>query len=191
MTIYEKILLIFISLAAFNSVTVSNQLFSGAKIPINAETEKYIEDTLKNEDDLLDFLFPSGEIDEDFMPPFNLTYTISEFQKFKGTYLTETATVDSSYFDDTYFLGDSLTYGLQLGSRLIDPSHTLAIEGYGVYNILDGVIKLTSNSEEKKIIDWLAELKPKKLYINLGTNGVKGFDNVNHISMYSKMIDRI
>ncbi|HBL84035.1 MAG: hypothetical protein A2Y17_05645 [Clostridiales bacterium GWF2_38_85] len=189
-TIFEKIIAVFIAIAAWNSTTVSNYFFSDQKMPVNSQTEQFLTDTLRNEDKLLDYLFPTDGIDDNFIPPYNLTYTIAEFQKFKGTYLQKTEAVGSSYFDDTILLGDSLTFGLQLNG-LIPSDKVLAIVGKGVYNILDSETTLTASSEKKKVIDLLTDVQPKKIYVNMGTNGVSDLTNEQHMVYYNKMLDRI
>ena len=189
MTIFEKLITVFVGIVSFNSVTFSNLYFVEQKMPQNEHTEKYLLDAIRNEGNLLDYLFPGSNSGSALTPPLNLSYTITEFQKFKGTYLTGTSAVGSSYFNDTIFLGDSLTYGLQSGHIASDK--VLASIGRGVYDILDIETTLTAGSSKAKIIDWLAQVKPKKLFINLGTNGIDFITNEKHMEYYNKMLDRI
>ena len=189
MTIFEKLIATLIIIASLNAVTFANFYHMKTQMPKNQYTNRFLTDVKKNDEKVLDYLFPSDDIDTEFSPPLNLSYTVAEFQKYKGTYLTSTAAVDNAYFDDTIFLGDSLTYGLQ--SKHISSDKVLAISGRGVYDILDLETTLLSGKPKAKIIDWLAQIKPKKLYINLGTNGVKFISNEKHIDYYKTMLNRI
>ncbi|MDD2268487.1 MAG: GDSL-type esterase/lipase family protein [Eubacteriales bacterium] len=189
MTIFEKLITVFVSVVSLNSVTFSNLYFLQQQIPNNQNTNQYLVDAIRNEGNLLDYLFPGSNNSTTLTPPLNLSYTLTEFQKFKGTYLTPTSAVGNSYFNDTILLGDSLTYGLQSGH--ISSDKVLASIGKFVYNILDTETTLTAGSSKKKVIDWLAEIKPKKIYINLGTNGIESWSNEMHIEYYNKMLDRI
>ena len=189
MTIFEKLIATLIAIASFNAVTFANFYYMNSRIPKNQYTNRYLSDAKKQDGKILDYLFPSDKIDTEFSPPLNLSYTVAEFQKYKGTYLTKTDAVSSSYFNDTIFLGDSLTYGLQPNHMPTDK--VLAIIGRGVYDILDIETTLKAGSAKTKIINWLSQLQPKKLYINLGTNGIDFISNEKHIEYYKSMLNRI
>lgn len=189
MTIFEKMITTLVIIAALNAVTFSNFYYMNTQIPQNQHTNRFLTDVKKQDDKILDYLFPSDKVDTKFSPPLNLSYTVAEFQKYKGTYLTQSAEVGSAYFDDTIFLGDSLTYGLQ--SKHMPSEKVLAIIGRGVYDILDIETTLMTGKPKAKTIDWLAQTKPKKLYINLGTNGINFISNEKHMDYYNNMLNRI
>ena len=189
MTIFEKLIATLVAIAAFNAVTFANFYYMETRIPQNQYTSRFLTDVKKQDGKTLNYLFGLDYVDTEFSPPLNLSYTVAEFQKYKGTYLTKTDPVSNTYFNDTIFLGDSLTYGLQTSH--IPSDKVLALIGRGVYDILDLEKKLLEGKQTAKIIDWLAQTKPKKLYINLGTNGIDFLSNEKHMDYYQKMLNRI
>lgn len=96
---------------------------------------------------------------------------------------------DTSFFDDSLFIGDSITTGLYLYGYL-DPSIVYAMVGLAPSTALDSEI------DGKTIDSKIKSNNPKKIYIMLGTNSVGYADGnyladcmgelVQHISKVSK-----
>jgi lysophospholipase L1-like esterase len=96
---------------------------------------------------------------------------------------------DTSFFDDSLFIGDSITTGLYLYGYL-DPSLVYAMVGLAPSTALDSEI------DGKTIDSKIKSNNPKKIYIMLGTNSVGYADGnyladcmgelVQHISKVSK-----
>jgi len=199
MALLKKILLSVTALTLSFAVHTANYFFY-TDGRLNAKgAEEFVDDVASNDTQMLKYLFPyvpkedSKPSDGDLTVPENMTYSAAEFQQFKGTYLEETADAGESYFDNIVFCGDSLTYALGLDSRYLKNHNVLAWGGLGVYDYLDYTANASYNqSDEKKSpIQWLQELKPKVLYIMLGTNGIAVWSNDKHIRLYENMLDRI
>lgn len=199
MALLKKIMLSVTALTLSFAVHTANYFFY-TDGRLNAKgTEEFVDDVASTDTRMLKYLFPYVP-KEDTPPsggelavPDNMTYSAAEFQQFKGTYLEETADAGESYFDNIVFCGDSLTYGLGIDSRYLKKYNVLAWGGLGVYDYLDYTANASYNQskEKKPPIQWLQELKPKVLYIMLGTNGIAVWSNDKHIRLYEKMLDRI
>ena len=102
---------------------------------------------------------------------------------------TEPTDFDTSFFDDSLFIGDSITTGLYLYGYL-DPSLVYAKVGLAPSTALDSEI------DGETIDSKIKSDNPKKIYIMLGTNSVGYADGnyladcmgelVQHISKVSK-----
>lgn len=92
--------------------------------------------------------------------------------------------VDDSYFDDAVFIGDSISYGLELyvtgkraegetvlGKGTFLTSGSLSY-GNSLWDVSDESVHPTYNGEKMKLEDAIAQIKPGKIYILLGTNDV-------------------
>ncbi len=211
MAFFRKLMLITTALSLSFAVHTANYFFyNNGRIDGNG-SDAFIKDTVENNEDILDMLFPEVE---DLKPaesttddssedsskpsdnegvPDNMTYSSAEFSKFKDTFLAETKDAGSEYFKDKVFCGDSLTYGLGLDARFFKDYDVIAWGGLSVYDYLDYKERPSYNQLEelKSPIEWLKELSPKTIYIMLGTNGIAVWSNESHIKMYSKMLDRI
>lgn len=92
--------------------------------------------------------------------------------------------VDDSYFDDAVFIGDSISYGLELyvtgkrsegetvlGKGTFLTSGSLSY-GNSLWDVSDESVHPTYNGEKLKLEDAITQIKPGKIYILLGTNDV-------------------
>lgn len=92
--------------------------------------------------------------------------------------------VDDSYFDDAVFIGDSISYGLELyvsgkraegetvlGNGTFLTSGSLSY-GNSLWDVSDESVHPTYNGEKMKLETAIAQIKPGKIYILLGTNDV-------------------
>lgn len=92
--------------------------------------------------------------------------------------------VDDSYFNDAVFIGDSISYGFELyvtekranGETVLGEAQFL-ISGslsYGnsLWDVSDESVHPTYNGEKMKLEDAIAQIKPGKIFILLGTNDV-------------------
>lgn len=92
--------------------------------------------------------------------------------------------VDDSYFDDAVFIGDSISYGLELyvtgkraegetvlGGGTFLTSGSLSY-GNSLWDVSDESVHPVYNGEKMKLEDAVASIKPGKIYILLGTNDV-------------------
>jgi len=103
---------------------------------------------------------------------------------------TDTAyqTVDTSYFDDAVFIGDSRTVGLDNYTDL-GKSKLYAKVSLSVFNV--GDVKFIRISGKKyTLYQALKKTKFKKVYIMFGTNEL-GYKTSTFISRYKKMIKKI
>ncbi len=214
MAFFRKLMLATTALTLSFAVHTANYYFYNNGRIDGEGSDKFINDTEKHNENLLDMMFPkveelifpddsskaesrpvddSSTSDSNNGVPDNMTYSSSEFAKFEGTYLKETSDVGEHYFDDILFCGDSLTYALGLDSRFLKNHDVLAWGGLGVYDYLDFDERAAYNQSEeiKKPITWIKELNPSRIYIMMGTNGIAVWSNEKHIELYGKMLDRI
>lgn len=92
--------------------------------------------------------------------------------------------VDDSYFNDAVFIGDSISYGFELyvtekranGETVLGEAQFLTSGslGYGnsLWDVSDESVHPTYNGEKMKLEDAIAQIKPGKIFILLGTNDV-------------------
>ena len=81
--------------------------------------------------------------------------------------------VDSSYFKDALFIGDSRTVGLCEYGALKGDACFLAKESINVYNVMDKELRFTDLEEDswdRTVEDTLDEKQYGKVYVNLGVN---------------------
>lgn len=97
--------------------------------------------------------------------------------------------VDSDYFSDAVFFGDSLTNGIQLYDVM---SNTTVVSSTGI--TLDNVLnKTVIKAEGGKYITMLDALKaaaPRKIYIMMGANSL-GWDKDTFIKKYEALLDAV
>lgn len=88
------------------------------------------------------------------------------------------------FFDDALFIGDSITTGLSLYGFL-DESKVFAQQGMAPSTAIDAVVN------EKNLEQVIAENKPTKIYIMLGTNSV-GYAEADYLADSMKeFIDKV
>ena len=103
-------------------------------------------------------------------------------------------TVDSSFFDDAVFVGDSISLKLSYyagSSGELGKAKFLVRGSYGVGNEVTGAFYLTYQGQEMKLTDALAQIGAKKLFIMLGMNdiGLYGIDGT--IANWGTMLSSI
>ena len=96
----------------------------------------------------------------------------------------EFKTVDDDYFNNSVFIGDSISYGLTLyvtekraeGENVLGTAQFLTSGslsfGNSLWDVSDESVHPTYNGEKMKLEDAIAQIKPGKIYILLGTNDV-------------------
>lgn len=92
--------------------------------------------------------------------------------------------VDDSYFNDAVFIGDSISYGFELyvtekranGETVLGEAQFLTSGslsyGNSLWDVSDESVHPTYNGEKMKLEDAIAQIKPRKIFILLGTNDV-------------------
>jgi len=97
--------------------------------------------------------------------------------------------VEDTYFSDTVFLGDSRTEGFSLYSGLKEGEYLFSV-GATVESVFT---KKTQETDQGKvaILDALAELDCKKVYIMLGANELGWPKAEKYKEQYGKIIDRV
>lgn len=97
---------------------------------------------------------------------------------------TEFMEVNDEYFNNSVFIGDSISYGLNLyvtekraegenifGTAKFLTSGSLSFAN-SLWDVSDKSVHPTYNGEKMKLEDAVAQIKPDKIYILLGTNDV-------------------
>lgn len=92
--------------------------------------------------------------------------------------------VDDGYFNDAVFIGDSISYGFELyvtekranGETVLGEAQFLTSGslsyGNSLWDVSDESVHPTYNGVKMKLEDAIAQIKPGKIYILLGTNDV-------------------
>ena len=92
--------------------------------------------------------------------------------------------VDDEYFNDAVFIGDSISYGFELyvtkkranGETVLGEAQFLTSGslsyGNSLWDVSDESVHPTYNGVKMKLEDAIAQIKPGKIYILLGTNDV-------------------
>ncbi len=100
----------------------------------------------------------------------------------------ETEWERNRYFNDAVFVGDSITDGIKLYD-IMSNATVLSHTGININNIMTKPV-ISENGTEITIIDKLATLSPKKIYVMMGANSM-GLDKGNFIKYYKVLIEKI
>ena len=94
------------------------------------------------------------------------------------------------YFDDTVFVGDSITYGIASYGYL-DFNHVFAKIGLHQGTALYSKCVYTSKTNSMTISDALRIAKPGKVVVTLGINAVYSYKSDNFYTNYLSLIRKI
>ena len=110
----------------------------------------------------------------------------------KPAALPEFGRVDTSWFADAAFLGDSLTAGFCANEYNIDVGGALicGYEGISPNTVVNRTTVTSPDRSEEVPLDVLAAAQPAKLYILIGTNAlVQPGNDDSFLAYYGKMLD--
>lgn len=100
--------------------------------------------------------------------------------------------VDRSWFSDVWFLGDSLTQGMQMYENGLPNAHFCAYKGVGPNAVVNGATCKRADGVAEIPMDVLAAQQPRALYILLGTNVLNRDDDYSSfLTYYRLMLDMI
>ena len=120
------------------------------------------------------------------------TSTGTTAMDFRLAALDESPAVDRSYFNDAYFLGDSLTQGMEMYSTGLPEASFCAYKGIGPNALVNGTTCTRRDGEKEIPMDVLTAQQPKVLYILLGTNVLnRDGDYSSFLTYYRLMLDMI
>ncbi|MDD2955794.1 MAG: GDSL-type esterase/lipase family protein [Oscillospiraceae bacterium] len=108
-----------------------------------------------------------------------------------GKAVPESARVNSDYFDDALFVGDSVTDGIQ-AYAIMKNTTVIAHTGINPETISTKEVIRTDDGSMITMLDAMA-LHPeaKKIYIMLGANGIAWIERDPFISSYEAFIDQV
>ena len=111
--------------------------------------------------------------------------------EFTGKSVPESARVDSTYFDDAVFIGDSITDGIK-AYGLMSNTTVLANKGLNPSTMLTAA-KIKTENGYVTVLDALKMVQPapKKIYIMQGGNGIAWFEKDTFINLYGELIDNV
>jgi len=102
----------------------------------------------------------------------------------------ESATVADSYFEDAVFVGDSLTHGMKAYDKMVGTSY--GVTGISVSDAIWRDKYTLKSGRMGTAVDAASELKPGKIYLMFGTNGVNYmYDYTPIIEDYKVLIQHI
>ena len=100
--------------------------------------------------------------------------------------------VDRSYFSDVWFLGDSLTQGMQMYENGLPNAHFCAYRGVGPNAVVNGTTCKRADGVTEIPLDVLTTQQPRVLYVLLGTNVLnRDGDYTSFLTYYRLMLDMI
>ena len=108
--------------------------------------------------------------------------------------LPEFGRVDTSWFADAAFLGDSLTAGFSQSEYDIDVGGALicGYEGVSPNTIVNRATVQSPDRGEEVALDVLTNAQPAKLYILIGTNALVATGNdESFLNYYARMLDEL
>lgn len=108
--------------------------------------------------------------------------------------LPENGSVDISYFDNSTFVGDSLTEGLRIypsiQNAVAERAKFVSTKSLGPKSFIEGVIRFEDDYRpEQNGIDAICETYPGKLYITLGTNALVSMTDEQFLYYYNQLLD--
>jgi len=107
--------------------------------------------------------------------------------------VVQSETVDKNYFNDAVFIGDSISLGFKI-YNVLPPANVIAERSVHVSSIAnDQPVYKTVAGKDITLFNAMKGLKvkPKKIYVLLGTNSLPWLANDEHIGYYEKVIDRL
>ena len=104
--------------------------------------------------------------------------------------LPESAMRETAYFSDAVFVGDSITTGIDLYSSLTN-TKVAASTGINLETVLTAKTVRNQNGDKVTIPEMVKELKPAKIYIMLGTNGIDWMSVDQMVNQYQKVFDEL
>ncbi len=115
--------------------------------------------------------------------------TDSPFEDLAEVVVAKGDWVDSSYFDDAAFVGDSITYGMQVYNTMTNAT-VIAHTGINPQTILTKRV-IVDGEETLTVLEALERDDPSKIYVMMGANGVAFFDEVTMMNFYGQLLDSI
>ncbi len=104
--------------------------------------------------------------------------------------LPESDMRETAYFSDAVFVGDSITTGIDLYSTLSNTS-VVASKGINLETALTSETVRNKAGDKVTIPEAVRELKPAKIYLMLGTNGIDWMSVDDMIEQYEKVFDKL
>ena len=101
------------------------------------------------------------------------------------------AKAGAGYFDDTLFIGDSLTLALSYYPVIEDDVAFCAYKSITPMQFVNNTKIEMSDGEEVAIWDEVCKKNPEKIYILLGTNALASGSNSSFILYYGKLIEML
>lgn len=97
---------------------------------------------------------------------------------------------ETAYFSDAVFVGDSITTGIDLYSSLTN-TKVVASTGINLETVLTADSVRNAAGDKTTIPQAVKELKPAKIYLMLGTNGIDWMTVDQMIAQYEKVFDTL
>lgn len=104
--------------------------------------------------------------------------------------LPESKMRETAYFDNAVFVGDSITTGIDLYSSLTNTS-VVASTGINLETVLTAKTVRNKAGDKVTIPEAVRELKPAKIYLMLGTNGIDWMSVDQMIEQYDKVFSQL
>ena len=104
--------------------------------------------------------------------------------------LPQSAMRETAYFSDAVFVGDSITTGIDLYSSLTN-TNVVASTGINLETVLTAKTVRNKAGNKVTIPEVVKELKPAKIYLMLGTNGIDWMTVDQMIEQYQNVFSQL
>ena len=105
--------------------------------------------------------------------------------------LPENGYIDTPYFDNVTFVGDSITQGLEIYATGIPNAHYCAYKSIGPRGIYDGSEWARPNGTREVPLQAIAATQPDNVYVLMGVNAIVAMEDEPFLAYYGEMVDAI
>ncbi len=116
--------------------------------------------------------------------------TGGDYEQLEGTIPLASQKADWDYFDNTVFVGDSISYGIA-GYGYLDFDHVFAKVGLSQTTALYTKCVYTSKTTSYTIEDALKMAKPGKVILTIGINAIYNYKSDAFYEDYRKLVEKI
>ena len=158
---------------------------SAAEPSSSAEPEQPSEESPESPDEE----DPEQQPEEESSSQQDPTVVTSPFENLADVVVPKGDWVDSEYFDDAMFVGDSITYGMQVYNTMTNAT-IIAHTGINPQTILSKAV-IQQDGETLTVLEAMGRHDPGKIYIMLGANGVAFLEEADMMNFYGQFIESV
>lgn len=181
------VLLLIIALISFLGATIWQNLSEKEEEP--TQQSSLSEEESLAEEELSSNAEAPAETEEPAEEPADPENPDSPYEDLADVVVPKGDWVKSEYFDDAMFVGDSITYGMQVYNTMTNAT-VIAHTGINPQTILNKAV-IQQDGEMLTILQAMDQHDPGKIYIMLGANGVAFLEEEDMMGFYGEFIDAV